>query len=157
MQKIRLNQNDFDLLIVGLVAAVEKFSRLNASKEDPTDINVSRIGELIAAFKDARNYARAAVDNRSRAIWQISLSGQPAPPPDPAVSSKSESAQRFRYASKSDGRKLARVTDRLREITARDGTGRQFDGAYDYTVRAVIEALELGDLFYEFPVNRSDP
>ena len=58
--------------------------------------------------------------------------------------------QRFRYASRSDQRKLERIAERLRAIVKRDGTERTFEGVHDYVIRAVIEAMELGDLFYEF-------
>lgn len=60
-------------------------------------------------------------------------------------------SKRFRYASRSDQRKLERIKKRLIAIVKRDGHERTFDGVYDYAIRAVIEAMELGDLFYEFP------
>lgn len=65
--------------------------------------------------------------------------------------------QRFRYASRSDQRKLERIAERLRAIVKRDGHERTFEGVHDYMIRAVIEAMELGDLFYEFPVDKSNP
>ena len=65
-------------------------------------------------------------------------------------------SERFRYASRSDQRKLERIKQRLITITKRDGHERMFEGVYDYAIRAVIEAMELGDLVYEFPNEQSD-
>lgn len=185
---LKVNQDEFNMLIFALVAAREKaaawdqWQQYNAAIDpDLIDKLLQRlvddrfVAETLNAESESMALARLAKEDSAAAL-AAALASQPPqsfreygagaqarPPgpsvtsPDLAVSSKHDAAERFRYASKSDYAKLRRVADRLREITARDGTGRQFDGAYDYTVRAVIEALEIGDLFYEFPVNRSNP
>jgi hypothetical protein len=162
----RVNQDEFRMLIFALTVASERVNGWDKWQQYNADTDPSLIDRLLQRFVDDRFVAETlrsesesmALARRAKEDSQASaLASQAAPPPDPAVSSKSDTAQRFRYATKRDSKKLKRVADRLREITARDGTGRQFDGAYDYTVRAVIEALGIGDLFYEFPVNRSDP
>lgn len=165
---LKVNRDEFYMLIFALVAASEKANAWDDWQRANAAIDRELIDKLLQRLVDDRFVAETlGAESESMALARLakedSAAAQARPPgpsvtsPDLAVSSKHDAAERFRYASKSDYAKLRRVADRLREITARDGTGRQFDGAYDYTVRAVIEALEIGDLFYEFPVNRSNP
>lgn len=59
--------------------------------------------------------------------------------------------------TKNEFEKIRHVSTRLRAIFKRDGTGWEFVGSEDYLVRSVIEALNIGHLFYDAPVDPTQP
>lgn len=173
---IKVNRDEFLMLIFALTLARQKVNEWDKWQKYNADIDPSMIDKLLQRLVDDRFVEETLGAESESMALAAALASQPPQrfdteslreygagarlavspaPPDPAMASMGDAAERFRYASKSDHAKLSRVADRLRAITRRDGTEKLFVGTFDYTVRAVIEALELGDLFYEFPVNRS--
>lgn len=61
------------------------------------------------------------------------------------------------YLPRNEAEKSQQVSTRLRAIFRRDGTGWEFVGSEDYLVRSVIEALNIGHLFYDAPVDPTQP
>lgn len=163
---MKLKPDEFETLIVALAAAQEKYGGWTEVQRYNAAIDLETINALTRRFTEDR-YMADGLQSESESMFYARLVRQalaaaaasqaPAPPPDPAVSSRANTAEWFRYATKSDQRKIERVAERLRAILKRDRADGYFVGVVDYAIRAVIEALELGDLFYEYPNRRSDP